>query len=529
MGQTAFAQVIEPHQDYGEEKGCLRILLIEDNAAEAALIEELLAEVNNAPFELIAVKRLAQGLEYLNAEDLDVVLLDLSLPDSMGLETVVQVKTQAADIPIVVLTALNDGAVALEALREGAQDYLIKGNFEGDLLVRAIRYAIERQRDRKAIQQQVEREQLLARMLNRIRQSLELQEILQTTASEVQQFLKTNRVLIYCYQSQGIGEVVGEAVSASDYQIDAADVHHVARLACLFLPEVSWSGVMQDSAIELDTGYQPLLGAYKIEAALTIPIWKGEQAIAPPQVPNTSRLWGLLMVHHCSNPRIWQPWEVDCLNHLATQVAIAIQQSELYHQLELANQQLQQMVSIDSLTQLANRRRFDQVLQHEWRRLAREQKPVSLILFDIDFFKRYNDTYGHPAGDTCLQKVAGVINQGARRPTDLVARYGGEEFAAILPATDAAGAYAVAQEIRRHLANLQLLHAASSIGQYVTLSLGIATLIPNRDCSPDILVKAADDALYQAKAKGRDRIVHDRYRPDDEGAAIASDCAATKL
>ena len=116
--------------------------MIEDNAAEAALIEELLTEVNNAPLELIAVKRLAQGLEYLSTEDVDVILLDLSLPDSMGLETVVQVKAQASDIPIVVLTALNDGAMALEALRKGAQDYLVKGKFEGDLLVRAMRYAI---------------------------------------------------------------------------------------------------------------------------------------------------------------------------------------------------------------------------------------------------------------------------------------------------------------------------------------------------------------------------------------------------
>jgi diguanylate cyclase (GGDEF)-like protein len=156
------------------------------------------------------------------------------------------------------------------------------------------------------------------------------------------------------------------------------------------------------------------------------------------------------------------------------------------------------------LTQLANRRRFDEYFNKEWRRLAREQAPLSLILCDIDCFKLYNDTYGHPAGDICLQQVAGAIRGAVRRPADLVARYGGEEFAVILPNTTTAGALRVAQTIRDRLRQLKIPHVGSLVSQYVTLSMGFASLIPTPDTFPTELISAADEALYHAKAAGRD-------------------------
>jgi diguanylate cyclase (GGDEF)-like protein len=218
-------------------------------------------------------------------------------------------------------------------------------------------------------------------------------------------------------------------------------------------------------------------------------------------------LWGLLVAQQCSEPRLWQQFEIDLVKQLATQVAIAIQQSELYQQLQTANQQLQRLASLDSLTSVANRRRFDNYLEQEWRRMAREQAPLSLILCDIDCFKAYNDTYGHLAGDDCLQQVARAISHVVKRPADLVARYGGEEFAVILPNTKTEGAIQIAEKIRSRVKALRIVHANSRFRQHVTLSLGVASTIPGDESSPTILIAAADRALYQAKAQGRDRVI----------------------
>lgn len=190
---------------------------------------------------------------------------------------------------------------------------------------------------------------------------------------------------------------------------------------------------------------------------------------------------------------------------LRQRVKRLIQQVRLYQQLETANHELQRLAAIDSLTQVANRRRFDEYLQQEWQRMLREQLPLSLILCDIDCFKLYNDTYGHQAGDDCLRQVAQVIQNAAKRAIDLPARYGGEEFAVILPNTDQEGAILVAQDIQTGVKELGISHSASKVCDTVTVSLGVSNTIPSVITSPELLINAADKALYQAKAEGRDR------------------------
>lgn len=175
--------------------------------------------------------------------------------------------------------------------------------------------------------------------------------------------------------------------------------------------------------------------------------------------------------------------------------------------LQAANLELKRLANSDGLTQVANRRRFDEYLSQEWQHMLREQQPLSLILCDVDCFKAYNDVYGHQEGDQCLRQVAQVIDAAVKRAVDLVARYGGEEFAVILPNTASEGAQQVAQEIQASIKALALPHAASSAAPIVTLSQGIATLIPQLDEEPDQLIAAADQALYRAKQSGRDRIV----------------------
>jgi diguanylate cyclase (GGDEF)-like protein len=175
-------------------------------------------------------------------------------------------------------------------------------------------------------------------------------------------------------------------------------------------------------------------------------------------------------------------------------------------ELQQANQNLKLLANIDSLTKLSNRRDFDRYIEQEWERMQRSRLPLSLIMCDVDFFKNYNDKYLHPNGDKCLIKVAMALRNTVRRSGDLVARYGGEEFAVILPNTDALGAVSVAEKIRLAVKDLQITHESSAIAPYVTVSVGVSTIIPTHESEFQTLIDTADRALYQAKSQGRDRV-----------------------
>ncbi len=175
--------------------------------------------------------------------------------------------------------------------------------------------------------------------------------------------------------------------------------------------------------------------------------------------------------------------------------------------LQQANAELQRLAMLDGLTQVANRRYFDDRLQQEWRRMARDGTCLCLILCDVDYFKRYNDHYGHQAGDDCLRQVAQIIQDTVHRAADLVARYGGEEFAIILPNTDTEGGYQIAEAIRQAVQALNIPHEKSSVADHVTLSAGIASVVPTVDSTIAMLLTGADQALYEAKHQGRNRSI----------------------
>jgi diguanylate cyclase (GGDEF)-like protein len=200
--------------------------------------------------------------------------------------------------------------------------------------------------------------------------------------------------------------------------------------------------------------------------------------------------------------------ELDTTNQkLVEQNALLLSEIERRTKAEIAlqeaNQKLHELVWSDSLTEIANRRYLDDYLQREWQRAAREKIPLSLLLCDIDYFKSYNDTYGHIAGDGCLKRVAQAINSAVRRPADLVARYGGEEFAVVLPNTSFEGALRVAENIQSYLEKLKIYHPASGVSKYLTLSIGIAASMPSHLFSPETLLADSDQALYAAKLRGR--------------------------
>ena len=191
---------------------------------------------------------------------------------------------------------------------------------------------------------------------------------------------------------------------------------------------------------------------------------------------------------------------------------------ETTHQLDQVNRELMRLSAMDGLTGLANRRHFDTVLKSEWERGSHRRHPVSLLMCEVDFFKPYNDSYGHLQGDECLRRISSALQFAIRRPCELAARYGGEEFALLLPETTAQQALEIAETVRANVERLGIPHAQSPKG-IVSISLGVATRVPNGQLLPERLIGLADKALYIAKKSGRDRAAQ---AVGGAGEAIAS-------
>ena len=190
-----------------------------------------------------------------------------------------------------------------------------------------------------------------------------------------------------------------------------------------------------------------------------------------------------------------------------------LQRDAAYRALRVSQQQLldtnlvlQRLMNSDGLTGLSNRRHFDEYLELEWRRAMRDQTQLSLLMIDVDFFKTYNDSFGHVEGDEALRKVAATIREASSRPSDLPARYGGEEFALVLPNTSPGGARMVAEKLRMSVAALKIPHIAPTDGSSLTVSIGLSTVVPQQGSDCRQVIMAADKGLYTAKHNGRNQV-----------------------
>lgn len=201
-------------------------------------------------------------------------------------------------------------------------------------------------------------------------------------------------------------------------------------------------------------------------------------------------------------------FEVGAVDYITKPFSAPIVKARLKTHLELKElrEHFEKISMKDHLTGISNRMHFDQTLEKEWKRMQRDNLPLSLIMCDVDFFKKYNDYYGHQAGDACLQRIASMIDSNAKRPADLAARYGGEEFAVILPDTNSEGALKIAENIRCEIQRDKIPHAESTVSSFVSISLGIATVVPSQEGTMEQLINLADMALYRAKKNGRNRV-----------------------
>ncbi|MGK7877467.1 MAG: diguanylate cyclase [Xenococcaceae cyanobacterium] len=380
----------------------------------------------------------------------------------------------------------------------------------------------------KELQQPVEQEQQVgtgrktmprALIAQSIPQSLNIKKVLYTILLGVRQFLQADRVMICQFAPNGKIQVLEESLafgsktmlkSRMGHFFSFKEIKQFQQGKIRVIEDIHQAGLEQCSMTTLETFFDVkaklvvpiLLYSPELESSLQEEVDKteGEQR----EIPN--RLWGLLIAHQCSKPRQWQQSEIALFSLLASQVAIAIQQDQLYQHLHTVNQKLQRLASLDDLTQLANRRHFDEYLQQEWLQMTKEQEPLSLIICNLDWFKEFNDIYGHQVGDKCLQQIAHGIRRAVKRSSDLVARYGGKEFIVLLPRTEGAGAVQIAEEIHSQVKALKIARANTQVPR-MTISLGVASVSPCSEIAPAMLITAAYQALDRAKAEGGDRVI----------------------
>ena len=317
----------------------IKVLLVDDDEDDYVLTRDWLAETQGAKFELTWVATYGAGLEAIARNQHDVYLCDYRLGEHSGLELLRTAIANGCQAPIILLTGQGDHAVDLEAMKAGAADYLEKSQIGALLLERSIRYAIERKRAEAALRQQTERERLVVEIAQRIRQSLNLEEILNTTVSEVRQFLQVDRVFIYRFEPDWGGVVVVESVAPEWQSILSRRLTDPSFADYVKLYE---QGRIQATADIYASGltqcYIDFLAQFQVRSDLVVPILQAEE------------LWGLLVANHCAAPRQWQQLEINLLKQLATQVAIAIQQSTLFEQVQ---------------TELAERKQAEQKIREQ--------------------------------------------------------------------------------------------------------------------------------------------------------------------
>lgn len=486
------------------------ILVVDDTPSNLQL---LLQYLDDAGYKVAVAK---SGTEALNIVQLivpDLILLDVIMSEVDGFDTCRQLKANITtkDIPIIFMTALVETNHKLYGLSLGAVDYITKPINPQELLARINTHlTIQNLTDR--LDFQAEQQQVLSDVTERIRSSLEIESIFKTTTIEICEFLQCDRLSLVRITNQSISvesQVTSSIAKKQNFKEltlnlfcskpQECEIYHSGEIKVVENNQVNSNNIPDQSSSEDDE--------FEVQSTIIAPIILNKNAA---RANKYHPLWGGLIAEQCS-PRQWQEQEFIFLQRLTTQLSIVIEQERLHqhlhsrHQLiQKNNKQLKQLALRDSLTQVFNRRYFEQQLNLEWRRLKRIPSPLSIIMCDVDCFKKYNDTYGHQQGDQCLQQIAKALGTVTKRPADILARYGGEEFIAILPYTPRKGAINVAEAMRVAVKELNIPHHNSSVNSVVTISMGVATTIPDLEDSPSMLVEAADQALYQAKNRGRD-------------------------
>ncbi|MEM8677130.1 MAG: EAL domain-containing protein [Cyanobacteria bacterium P01_G01_bin.67] len=477
------------------------ILIVDDKVNNLQLLSKYLKKAN---YKTLIAQGGTKAIEIATKEHPDLILLDIMMPVVDGFEVCRYLKTQPStkDIPIIFMTALAATQNKVNGFQLGAVDYLTKPFEEQELLARIKTHLALDDLHQNLVKNAAQR-RLLFEISDRIRRSLDLQVILETATQEIQALLNCDFVGLISVDNQ---KVKIEAYSAQvKIKIAPEDTLCYEQLCPTHKVYQSYLRGHIEVIEQQDTQDCWRVGALpQPQGRLIVPIimqnrdyTSGFFSSNEDTVFTSNILYGWLIADQYSTAAVLSADIISLLQEISTQLAIAIKQG-------LLHEQLSQLALLDSLTRVYNRRSFDRQLKREWGRLKRISAPLSLIMCDVDCFKIYNDVYGHQQGDRCLQQVAQEINSVLKRPADVLARYGGEEFVIILPHTPQSGAAKVGELVRNAVKQLEIPHHNSLVDSVVTVSVGVASTVPDAIDNPQLLIEAADLALYQAKERGRD-------------------------
>lgn len=439
------------------------ILLVDDQYENLKVLGEILDSVGYKTRKAIDGET---AILAINSKLPDLILLDVMMPNMDGYAVCQELKSNplTADIPIIFLTALDDVVNKVKAFKLGGNDYIVKP-FQLEEVVVRVKTQITIKRQKTILEQE---NQKLRQVQNQLSQSLDL----------------LNGILTSCQDG------IIALLSVRNY------LGNITDFVCILI----------NPALAKKLGKKPEEINGKVYCKRFI------------DRINNQLFWQLVQVIEKGNPLDYtfsykQQNKINWYSFTAVKLrdglAITIHDITEIKKAELAlkksNQTLKLSANLDGLTQVYNRRYFDKTFESIWKSCQARNYYISLIFIDIDYFKQYNDTYGHLVGDECLYKVAKTIEAGVTPIGGIVARYGGEEFVVILPETNQKLAKEIGEEIRMAVKNLQIPHSESAASDYITISLGLATEIPHT--SSKNLLSLADQALYIAKNQGRDRLI----------------------
>ncbi len=462
----------------------LQILIVDDDKIDRKSLQRFL-QSSNLEVETHEAGYINDAVKKIISFEYDCILLDNNLPDGTGIELLNALPSAEKNMtPLIFLTGSGDEMIAVQALKSGASDYIPKERLSSEALESSILKSIKisdlEKRSRAAEEILKERENefrtILASVPDIIIKLDREQNI--SFVNEAVNFLGFDPDLI---SGKNIKDLVSD--TTNDYQLEQLTTKRIGPRGTENL-EISMN-VYKNSMIYGSTkSIQVLIDA------------KGLWDVADEKVLDKDckkKFLGTLLV----------------AKNLTNQKRIENELRESQKKLEESVLSLEKLSNQDGLTGIPNRYCFDEFFSREVKRAKRDKSPISLIMIDIDFFKQYNDNYGHQAGDDCLIKVAKTLNASLKRPSDMAARYGGEEFVVVLPGSNEEGAIAFAENVRQMIESLEIEHRGSNIHKHVTISLGMCTACPGENNDPELIIKNADEALYKAKDEGRNRIAND--------------------
>jgi len=442
-----------------------RILIVDDCLDNLNFLAEMLKS-----YGYLTIK--AENAEIARikteSEHPDLILLDIVMPGMDGYEFCKTLKYNPnnSDIPIIFMSALDELFDKIKAFKVGGVDYIPKP-FQVEEVVARVENQLALKRQKIQLTQEIERRQ-------------HVEEILCESRALLASVLNSSPDGIAAFKA--VRDQTGKIAS---FRCVVANPR-VAQLISQPPNSLVGQRVLKSMIDQLDNTLF-------------------EQLVRVVETGETLNQEFYFDIHHTQH--WYQITAVKNGEGFAVTIRDVSERKEWEMLLNQTSQNLYQQAISDSLTNIGNRRAFDHYLEQEWHRAKREKLVLSLILADVDYFKDYNDHYGHQAGDECLRQIAQAIHDAVKRPGDFVARYGGEEFAVILPNTDIEGAKLVAELIHSQIHKLQLSHAQSTVCPFITLSQGVSACVPQPEDSFKMLIARADGALYQAKEQGRDRIV----------------------